>query len=325
MSVATSGAGWPRHPSASNTALFAVAGLVLALWAPAALAAKEVPFLATRVNDLANIVPQAVRERLETQLEDLERRSGAQVAVLTVDSLDGDTIEDFSVRVFQTWKIGRKGVDDGALLVVARQERRMRIEVGYGLEERLTDARSRHILDNVVRPHFRDGNFGAGIQAGVEAIVATVEGAALPSPRPAPSHQFGSIVGLIFFAGIFVIVIGTFSLVALVAPGAVGWFLYLFLAPFYAAFPTAMFPPYGGLIAAGAWLVLFPILRTFLHTPQGKEFRKRHGWVASPSAGGGGGRWRSGGGFSGGGGGFSGGRGRLLGRGRQLRRRRRFE
>ena len=163
-----------------------------------------------------------------------------------------------------------------------------------------------------MRPHFREGNFGAGIQAGVDAIVATVEGAALPAPRPAPSRQFGSAVGLLVFAGIFIVVIGTFSLVALTAPGAVGWFLYLFLVPFYAAFPTAMFPPYGGVIAAGAWLVLFPILRSLLHTPQGKEFRKRHGWVPSPSAGEGGGRWRSGGGFSGGGGGgggFSGGGG----------------
>ena len=89
--------------------------------------------------------------------------------------------------------------------------------------------------------------------------------------------------------GIFLLVIGTFSMVALLAPGGVGWFLYLFLVPFYAAFPTAMFPPYGGVIAAGAWLILFPIVRAFLNTPQGKEFRKRRGWVPSP---GDGGRWR---------------------------------
>jgi uncharacterized protein len=118
-------------------------------------------------------------------------------------------------------------------------------------------------------------------------------------------------VGLLVFAGIFVLVIGTFSLVALVTPGGVGWFLYLFLVPFYAAFPTAMFPPYGGVIAAGAWLVLFPIVRALLDTPKGKAFRKRHGWVPVP--GGSGGRWQSGGGFSGGrsggGGGFSGGGG----------------
>jgi uncharacterized protein len=287
------------------------AALVLALAVAVALAAKEVPFLAARVNDPAGIVPAPVRERLETQLQDLERRTGAQVAVLTVASLEGDTIEDFAVRVFQTWKLGRRGVDDGALFVVARQERRMRIEVGYGLEDRLTDARSRQILDEVVRPHFRDGNFGAGIQAGVDAIAATIEGTPLPAPpRARPREYGGSNVGLLFFGLIFLVVIGTFSLVALVAPGGVGWFLYLFLVPFYAAFPTALYPPYGGVIAAGVWLLFFPIARALLHTKKGKELRKRHGWVPIP--GDGGGRWRSGGGFSGGGGGgggFSGGGG----------------
>jgi uncharacterized protein len=310
VSGPTSGATRPRAGALRGVARWAAAGLAVLLAAPGVLAAKDVPFLAGRVNDLAGLVPPPVRERLEARLEDLERRTGAQVAVLTVDTLEGDPVEDFAVRVFQTWKLGRRGVDDGVLFVVARQGRRMRIEVGYGLEERLTDARSRQILDDVVRPHFRNGNFGAGVEAGVEAIRATIEGTALPPPRRARTQPFGSIVGLLAFAGIFLLVIGTFSLVALLAPGAVGWFLYLFLVPFYAAVPTAMFPPYGGVVAAGAWLVLFPIVRSLLHSPRGKEFRKRHGWVPIPT--GGGGRWRSGGGFSGGGGGgggFSGGGG----------------
>ena len=147
------------------------------------------------------------------------------------------------MRVFQTWKLGREGVNDGALFVVARQERRMRIEVGYGLEDRLTDARSRQILDDIVRPHFRDGNFGAGIEAGVDAIAAVVEGASLPAAPtgPIPAVRLRSS-GSSCSRGIFLLVIGTFSLVALLAPGGVGWFLYLFLVPFYAAFPTAMLP-----------------------------------------------------------------------------------
>jgi uncharacterized protein len=287
-------------------------GFAVALAAPAAWAAKEVPYLAARVNDLAGIVPAPVRERLEARLEDVERRTGAQVAVLTVDSLDGDTIEDFAVRVFQTWKLGRRDVNDGALLLVARQERRMRIEVGYGLEDRLTDARSRQILDDLVRPHFRDGNFGAGVEAGVDGIVKTIEGASLPAPAPARTQTM-PLAGRLFMGAIFLLVIGTFSLVALVSPGGAGWFLYLFLVPFYAAFPTAIFPPYGGLVAAGSWLVLFPIVRALLQTPQGRKLRERHGWITSPGRGG---RWRSsGGGFSGGfgggggGGGFSGGGG----------------
>jgi uncharacterized protein len=279
--------------------------------APPARGAKDVPFLGGRVNDLANIVPREVRERIETKLADLEQRTGAQIAVLTVESLEGDSIEDFAVRVFQTWKLGRKDVNDGVLFVVARQERRMRIEVGYGLEDRLTDARSRQILDDIVRPHFRAGNFGAGVEAGVDAIVAVVSGAPLPAPRRDRGQQLGSIVGILVFSLMFLLVIGTFSVVALLTPGSPGWFLYLFLTPFYAIFPSIVFPPYGGLIAAGLWLVGFPVLRALVHSPQGTAYRKRRGWVVTPGTSGGrwsGGGW-SGGGSSGGGGGFSGGGG----------------
>jgi uncharacterized protein len=289
--------------------LLRVVPVALLLVASAAWSAKEVPFLAGRVNDLAGLVQAPDRERLETKLADLERKTGAQVAILTVDSLDGDTIEDYTVRVFQTWKLGRKEVNDGVLFVVARQERKMRIEVGYGLESRLTDARSRQILDDIVRPQFRSGNFGAGIDAGADAIAAVIQGASLPPPKSQAGRQAGSIVGLLFFALMFLTVIGTFSMVALFTPGAQGWFLYAFLIPFYAIFPSVVVPPYGGVVMGGAWIILFPILRMLAQSPAGTKFRKQHGWVMVPSTGGGGGSW-SGGGFSGGGGGgFSGGGG----------------
>jgi uncharacterized protein len=286
-------------------------GLALLLPAALAWAAKAVPVLTGRVNDQADIVPAPARERIESKLRELERRTGAQVAVLTVATLEGDSVEDYAVRVFQAWKLGRQGVNDGVLFVVAQQERRMRIEVGYGLEDRLTDARSRQILDDIVRSHFRAGDFGAGIEAGIDAIGAVIEGTPLPPPRRDRTRQFGSVVGLLFFAGMFLVVIGTFSVVALLTPGGAGWFLYLFLTPFYGIFPSVLFPPYGGVIAAGAWLTLFPILRSALHSPGGTKFRKRHGWVMAPAAGGSGGRWTSGGSSGGGssGGGFSGGGG----------------
>jgi len=298
-----------RQPRAQWPLLLVTLALLLA--APGAQGAKDIPFLAARTNDLANIVSTDVRDRIEKKLADLEQRTGAQVAVLTVDSLDGDSIEDYAVRVFQTWKLGRKDVNDGVLFVVARQERRMRIEVGYGLEGRLTDARSRQILDDIVRPHFRAGNFAAGVEAGVDAIAAVVSGAPLPAPRRDRGQQLGSMVGLLVFSLMFLLVIGTFSVVALLTPGSPGWFLYLFLVPFYGIFPSIVFPPYGGLLAAGSWLVGFPILRSLLHSTGGTAFRKRHGWVVTPSTSGGrwgGGGW-SGGGGGGGGGGFSGGGG----------------
>jgi uncharacterized protein len=232
--------------------------LIGLLVAVTARAGREVPFLAGRVNDLAGMVPAPARERIEARLRDLEARTGAQVAVLTVASLDGEPMEDFAVRVFQTWKLGRRGVDDGVLFVVAREERRMRIEVGYGLEARLTDAVARQILDDLVRPRFRAGDFGGGIEAGVDAIVAAISGAPLPAPRRAAGERIASLGALLLFGGVFFLVIGVFSLVALAAPGAAGWFLYLFLVPFYATFPSFLFPPYGGAVAAGAWLVLFP-------------------------------------------------------------------
>jgi uncharacterized protein len=291
--------------------------LVLAAFPGAgpARAARDVPALAGRINDGAGLIPAPARERIEATLRDLEAGTGAQVAVLTVDSLEGEPIEDYAVRVFQAWRLGRRGVDDGVLFVVARQERRMRIEVGYGLEGRLTDAVSREILDERVRPRFRAGDFGGGVEAGIDAIAAVVRGTPLPRPRRDLGQQVGSLLGQLLFVGIFGSVVGIFSLIALVAPGGVGWFLYLFLAPFYAVLPAMAFPPSAGLVAAGAWLALFPPLRLWLHGPRGKQFRKRNRLlraIETPGGAGGGGgwRWSSGGSSSGGGGGgFSGGGG----------------
>ncbi|HQT96131.1 MAG TPA: TPM domain-containing protein, partial [Thermoanaerobaculaceae bacterium] len=108
--------------------------LVAALLATPLAAAVEVPFLSGHVNDTAAMIPAGVREQIETKLAAFEKTTGAQVVVLTVPSLNGEPIEDYSIKVAQTWKLGRKGVDDGVLFLVARDDRRMRIEVGYGLE-----------------------------------------------------------------------------------------------------------------------------------------------------------------------------------------------
>lgn len=188
----------------------------------------------------------------------------------------------------------------------------MRIEVGYGLEGRLTDARSREILDGHLRPRFRAGDFPGGIEAGVDAIAAAVEGTPLPA-LPRERWTVARILPIIAMGGIFTVVIGTFSLIAVVTPGAAGWFLYLFLVPFYAIFPTVMFPPYGGAVAAGTWLVVCPIIRWWLQSPAGKEYAKRSSvlkpFTTAGGTGGSGGRWGGGGSSGGGGGGFSGGGG----------------
>lgn len=279
------------------------------LAAVAASTALDVPYLSGRVNDLAHMLSPAARDRLEGKLSDLERRTGAQVAVLTISSLAGESLEGYSVRVAQTWKLGRKGVDDGVLFLVVQQERKMRIEVGYGLESRLTDLVARRILDDVVRPRFRGSDFDGGIEAGIDAIAAVISGEPPPPPSPPRRDVVGTILGLLFVGAMFVVVIGTFSAVALVTPGFGGWFLYFFLMPFYAVFPTALLPPYGGAVACGAWILAYPILRHWL-APGSKEFKKLHpqlagfaGTVGHSGSGGG----FSGGGFSGGGGSFGGG------------------
>ncbi len=289
--------------------------LLAALLAAAAPAvAREVPFLTGRVNDTAGMLAPEVRERVDGKLADLEKSTGAQVAVLTVASLDGEVLEQYALEVAQTWKLGRKGVDDGALLLIARDDRKMRIEVGYGLEAKLTDIACKRILDDVVRPAFRDGDFGRGVEAGVDAIAGTVEGkdvlpAAGSGSRSAttPPPLVARLLGTLIFA----LVIGVFSFLALFGKGCMSWFLYAFLMPFYATFPAALWgAPAFALLPI--WILGFPIAKLVLaKTPAGKGFLKAHPglvtFAASSGHSGSGGGWSSGGGFSGGGGSFGGG------------------
>jgi len=287
-----------------------ICGSVLAIALLAAVAvsvALDVPYLGGRVNDLARMLSSAGRDRLEGKLGDLERRTGAQVVVLTIPSLEGESLEAYCVKVVQTWKLGRKGVDDGVLFLVAKQDRKMRIEVGYGLESRLTDLVSRRILDEVVRPRFRGNDFEGGIEAGIDAIATVVSGE--PMPAPSPARPQSVMVSKLFAGGIFTVVIGVFSSIAVVTPGLAGWVWYVFLMLAYAAFLTALLPPYGGVVGCGAWIVGFPILRQWLQ-PVSKDFKQRHplltSFAGTSGHSGSGGGWSEGG-FSGGGGSSGGG------------------
>ncbi len=289
--------------------------LVAALLAAAPLAAAvEVPYLSGHVNDTAGMIPAGVRDRIEGKLAAFEKATGAQIAVLTVPTLNGEPIEDYSLKVAQTWKLGRKGVDDGVLFFVARDDRKMRIEVGYGLEAKLTDAQSRRILDDVVRPAFRNGDFGGGIDAGVDAITGTIAGKAVtPASSPLHPHRAADVPLAARLLGtlIFVIVVGVFSTVAVFGKGCTSWFMYVFLMPFWAAFPTALWGAPGAL-AIPVWLLGFPLAKLVLgKTGTGKSFMAAHpglvAFAASSGRSGSGGGGFSGGGFSGGGGSFGGG------------------
>jgi uncharacterized protein len=282
--------------------------LLLVLLPLAWALAKDVPPLTGRVNDTANLIPLDQRQRIEAQLAQFEQQTGDQVSVLTVDSLDGEEIADYANKVGRAWGLGQKGKDNGALLLVSKNDRKMRIEVGYGLEPVLTDLQTSVIQNQVIIPYFKKGDFGGGIEAGVSAILSTIQGKAVePAPEAQPSGGDGesSWLGILVF-GLFAL--GPFILNA-IRSGS--WIVYLVMLPILFLLGSLAGLTVG-LIAAGVWLVLFPILRMIL--PKGPALgssRRRSGgwWIGPGGFGGGGGGWGGGGGggFSGGGGSFGGG------------------
>src|SRR5208337_1301072 len=156
---------WPRG---------LVAALVAALWIAAAFAAANFPALTGRVVDEAKILSPVTTADLERKLADLEQKSGIQLVVATVPSLGGEEIEPFANALFRAWKLGEAKKNNGALLLVAPKERRVRIEVGYGLEGTLTDAVSSVIIANAVAPRFKAGDFDGGVTRGVDDIITAL-------------------------------------------------------------------------------------------------------------------------------------------------------
>ena len=170
--------------------------LLAALVLPGFVLALDVPPLTGRIVDTAHIISPDLAAALSQEMAAHERRTGNQVAVLTLPSLQGEPLEEFSHRVATAWKLGQKGTDNGVLLLVAIQDRRIRIEVGYGLEGVLTDAITSRIIRNEMVPRFRAGEYSQGIAAGLRAILGTIEGTyTVPesTPRPAPARKRRSL------------------------------------------------------------------------------------------------------------------------------------
>jgi uncharacterized protein len=172
---------------------------LLLCWAVAAFADVAVPALVGRVVDQTGTLSGGDLASLQDTLRSFEARKGSQIAVLIVPTTAPETIEQYSLRVAEAWKIGRKKIDDGAVLVVAKDDRKLRIEVGYGLEGALTDVTSKRIIDEVITPRFKAGDFAGGISAGVDRIIRVIDGEPLPAPapRPQPSSDFLSHVDLL--------------------------------------------------------------------------------------------------------------------------------
>ena len=182
----------------------------LFLWTALALAAPTFPELTGRIVDAANVIPQATRATLEPRLEALETKSGVQLVVATVKSLDGQAIEPYANELFRHWKLGEATKNNGVLLLIAPNERKVRIEVGYGLEGTLTDALSKIVIANAIAPRFKAGDFGAGVERGVDDIITILttdaaEWQKRPQLREDPGAFDQLLPWLIFGLVIFII------------------------------------------------------------------------------------------------------------------------
>lgn len=280
-------------------------------------AQKAVPELwGMRVHDDAKVMSVSAVEQLESLLKVYEDSTSNQIAVLIIPSLDGEVLEEYSLRVAEKWKLGQKEKDNGVLLLIAIEDRKMRIEVGEGLEGVLTDALSNRIIRNEIAPEFRRGDYEQGVVAGVNGIIKAIGGeyTATDSDNIGLDDQLSGselIMISLFVYGI----LGIFTFIGLVA-GKAGWFLYFFLIPFWAVFPT--FALGGSINILYGYLIGFPILKLLLgNSSWGKRMAKNMEASSTRSRGGGfGGGWSGGGGWSsGGGGGFSGGGGGFSGGG----------
>jgi len=284
-------------------ALFAV-GALAQPWEAGTDGLAPIPPLTARVTDLTQTLTAAERQALEAKLADWETRTGNQLAVLVVSSTQPEPIEAYSIRVAEQWKIGRKGNDNGVLFTVAKNDRKLRFEVGYGLEGVLTDVTASRIIRETVAPLFREGKFAAGIGAGVDRVIAVVaEGKPLPPAKSTPSGA--RVLGGFDF--------GTWLVVLFVVVPLIG-------AVLRAIFGRLLGSTVGaGIIGTAAWFVAGSIamaivaaivafvVMIFAGAGRALGGGRSGGVWFPPGGGGGGGFGGGGGGFSGGGGSFGGG------------------
>jgi uncharacterized protein len=280
------------------TPFLAIGLLISIFWVPH-LAALEVPALKGRVNDYAGMLSAATRQQLEDVLSRLEKTDSTQIVVLTIPSLGGEVLEEFSIKVAEEWKIGQKGFDNGAILLVAKKDRKLRIEVGYGLEGSLTDLTAGRIIRNVIVPQLKAGKFDQGIIDGVQAMIGVVRGEyQVPEKSPfarGPKKKDSSpgFGGLIAFA-FFISMLGRLRRPMGIAAGGI-------LAPVAASVFFSLSPVW--ILASIPVGLLIGLILSSLGPPlifgHGHYHHRRTGGDWSGGFGGGG--------FSGGGGGFGGG------------------
>lgn len=268
----------------------AALGVLLLLVAQSAWSQVAVPELSRRVTDLTATLSADQVSRLETRLAGFEAKTGSQIAVLIVPTTEPEDIAQFGIRVGDQWKIGRAKVDDGVILIVAKDDRKLRLEVGYGLEGAIPDAIAKRVIAETITPYFRAGDFAGGIEAGVQQLMRLIEGEALPAPVASQGQGGDELFSILVVGGVIA-----------------GWLLSLLMnRPAAGAVAAVGSGALGALLMGLTPLLLF--LAGFVYFVVAAGSRNRGGW--SSGGGFGGGSWGGGGGggsWGGGGGGFGGG------------------
>lgn len=287
-----------------NISTWLLAAILLVI-PTAAMADAAIPPLKAHVTDLTATLSASESMRLEQKLAAFEKAKGSQIAVLIVPTTQPETIEQYSIRVAEAWQLGRKGVDDGILLFIAKNDRALRIEVGYGLEGALPDAMAKRIIAEIITPRFKQGHFAEGIDAGIEAIIKLIQGESLPLPKNtrngastaeahSPVESFISIlIGSIVLGRVLQVFFGRLigATMTGLGVGLIGWLSFSSIA------------------AAVLIAIVVFVINLFLNGGSGYYRSGRSGWPGH-------GYYRSGGfdrgggfggGFGGGGGGFGGG------------------
>lgn len=264
-------------------------GLLLLLLPWMAMAEEvAVPPLSARVTDLTGTLQPEQKAALEARLAAFEQKKGSQIAVLLVPTTQPEAIEQYGIRVAEAWKLGRKGVDDGILVLMATNDRAVRIEVGYGLEGVIPDAIAKRVIEEIMIPYFRTGDVAGGLNAGVERLIGLIDGEPLPPPKQqtASGGAFDKFFPIVFIAAIVIggLLRAIFGKVlgGVATGGIVGVLVWL--------------------LGAGLFFALALAVMAFIFTLGGG--RGLHGAGLGGIGGGGG---FGGGGFGGGGGGFGGG------------------
>ena len=265
-----------------------------------AQAEVAVPKLTQRVTDLTGTLDAGQRQSLENKLAAYESKKGSQIAVLLLPTTQPEALEQYSIRVVEAWKLGRKGVDDGVLLLIAKDDHKLRIDVGYGLEGTLTDVTAKRIVSDTITPYFKRKDFYAGINAGLDAIIQVIDGEALPAPSLTRQTQSNTDLQTTFVVAFMIFFLGN-----------------IILRQWLGTLPSGL--AVGGVIGALVWITVLSLFWAGLATGiafllsllfgagRGGNSPFSGGW-----GGGSGGSWNGGGGgggsdFGGGGGGFGGG------------------